>query len=253
MSNFHSDISLYCIVNAPKVKPLWDSKAVSGGKFENIAVDKLADRLNISIDHNPSFSPRIQHNTLQLPPKSFYATSTSYYHSILHELGHKLSNSLWQTKNFVGDAYKYVAITGERPNFTELSRTFLTEGIDYFKQDKFANLLKNNDYTKEELQSTVTNLVLLYSKEETKVEIAAMKMLGHAGFRLDKHNTDFSRYVCGSMERVNNLFGKSLIEQSKSDQNFKMEYDNLLEVYKHRYNEVKKEYQKSKSRDGMER
>jgi hypothetical protein len=250
MSNFHSDISLYCIVKAPKVKPHWADKTVSAGKFENKIIDKIVATFDITIIHNPNKTPYLSDDYMVLPPKSFYDTSTSYYHSILHELGHKLSVSLWQTRQFSKDIYKFTMMTGKVADFVELTQNILAEGVDYFKQDKFINLLKNKDYTKEELQNTVTNLALLYSKEETKVEIAAMNMLGHSKFRLDEHNVAFSKYVCGSMEKVNNLFGKSLIEQSKSDPSFKIEYDNLLEVYKHRYNEVKKEHQKS--RGGME-
>jgi antirestriction protein ArdC len=249
MSNFHSDISLYCVVNSPRVKPPWDNKAVSTGNFENKIVDKLATELDISIVHDPKETPYFSEDHIVLPPKTFYNNPTSYYHTILHELGHKLSVNLWQTKKFSKDAYKFVAMTGEMADFVELTRNVLIEGTDYFKQDKFISLLKNQDYTKEELQNTVTNLALLYSKEETKVEIAAMKMLVHAGFRLDKHNVEFSKYVCGAMERVNNILGRSLIEQSKSDPNFKKEFDDLIDVYKHLYNEAKKEIGKSKSND----
>jgi hypothetical protein len=115
MSDFYSDIKLFCVVNTPKVKPFWNEKAVSLGKFGNMTVDKLVNNLNVSIDHDPSFSPRIQYNTLQLPPKTFYDTSTGYYHSILHELGHKLSASLWQTRKLANKIDKFIVMTGEPP------------------------------------------------------------------------------------------------------------------------------------------
>jgi hypothetical protein len=249
MSDFHSDIKLFCDVNSPKVKPPWDKKAVSAGKFENKIVDKLAIKLDVSIIHEPDYTPYSSEDYIIVPPKTFYDTSTAYYHSILHELGHKLSVSLWHTRRFSRDTNKFNAMTGEMPDFVKLTQTVLAEGVDYFKQDKFANLLKDKYFTKEELQNTTVNLVLLYSKEETKVEIAAVNMLGHAGFRLDKHNIGFSKYVCGSMEKVNNIFGRSLIEQSKSEPNFKKEYDDLIDVYKHLYNEAKKELHRGKGRE----
>ncbi|MDR2105341.1 MAG: hypothetical protein LBP51_06265 [Deferribacteraceae bacterium] len=257
MLDFQSNIELYCDVNTLKVQPLWNKAAVSTGRFENKIVDKLTDKLGLSIVYDTNSSPILREHTIQLPPKTFYNASTSYYHSILHEVGHRLSVDLRQTKKFINDAYKYAVMTGEMPNYVKLAQNILADGLDYFKQDKFTSLLKDKYYTKEELRDTATNLVLLYSKEETKVEIIAKNMLSHAGFRLDKHNTDFTKYVCGSMERLNNLFGRSLIEQAKSGQPksdpvFKMDYDNLLDVYMRRYNEIKKENPKSKSRDGMD-
>jgi hypothetical protein len=177
MSDFHSDISLYCITDSPKVNPPWDNKVISAGKFENKIIDKMVNDRDILIYHNPDFTPSISDNILLMPPKAFYATASNYYHSILHELGHGFSADLRQARNLSKDIKKYTMMTDEEPDLVVLTNHVLTEGVGYFKQNKFDALLKNSDYTPEELRNTVINLILGYSREETKVEIVAMKML----------------------------------------------------------------------------